>query len=330
MRAPEFWSHSGAIPALLSPFAGLYSLGGLIRQKLTRPQQAPVPVICIGNLVVGGAGKTPVALAVIERLQAAGRDVHALTRGYGGREPGPIRVEPEQHSALDVGDEALLLAQRATTWVSRDRPSGALAAAAAGAEIIVMDDGFQNPSLHKDLSIIVVDGGFGLGNGRVLPAGPLREPAHRGLTRANAAIVLGAAEPELIASLAKALPQAPIEARLLPKKTGQELAGKRVLAFAGIGRPEKFYATLRELSLEITETRDFPDHHPYTDSEIGDLLQRADARNAIAITTEKDAVRLSPRHRARIATLPIEIEWQDQMVIDRLLEAFTRGSSAVG
>ncbi len=330
MHAPEFWSRKGLFPLLLSPFAAVYSLGGALRLRLVKPQRAPVPVICIGNLVAGGAGKTPVALAVIARLKAAGLQVHALTRGYGGKEPGPIAVSLERHSATDVGDEALLLAQEAPTWVSRDRPAGARAAAEAGAEIIVMDDGFQNPSLHKDLSLIVIDGGFGFGNGAVLPAGPLREPAARGLARAQGVVLLGETSTDFMRTLTEELATTPIQARLTPRENGSELSGRRVLAFAGIGRPEKFYATLRGLSFEIAETRDFADHHPYTDSEIGTLLERAEALDAIAITTEKDAVRLSPRHRARIATLPIEVSWQTPLEIDRLIEAVTEGSSARG
>lgn len=330
MHAPDFWTHKGLIPLFLSPLAALYSLGGNLRLRLSRSQKAPVPVICIGNLVVGGAGKTPVALSVIARLQEAGLQVHALTRGYGGSEKGPTKVSLDRHTSSNVGDEALLLAAQTTTWVSSDRPAGARAAAADGADIIVMDDGFQNPSLQKDLSLLVIDGGFGFGNGYVLPAGPLREPARRGLARAKAVVLLGETSPAFMKTLVEDLSCTPIQGRLSPKKSRSELPEGRIFAFAGIGRPEKFYATLRDLSLQIAETRDFPDHHPYTDSEIDDLLQRADALNATAITTEKDAVRLSSRHRARIATLPIEITWQNPQEIDRLIEDFLRGFPAGG
>lgn len=330
MHAPDFWSRKGLAPLFLSPLAALYSLGGHLRLRLSKSQQAPVPVICIGNLVVGGAGKTPVALSMIARLQKAGLQVHALTRGYGGNEKGPTKVSLDRHTSSDVGDEALLLAQQATTWVSNDRPAGARAAAADGADIIVMDDGFQNPSLQKDLSLIVIDGGFGFGNGYVLPAGPLREPARRGMARAKGVVLLGDTSPDFMKTLAKDLSCIPIQGRLSPRKSGAELPDGRVFAFAGIGRPEKFYATLRDLSLEIAETRDFPDHHPYTDREINDLLRRAAALNATAITTEKDAVRLSSQYRAKIATLPIEITWQNPQEIDRLIEPFLKGSSAGG
>ncbi|WP_282607522.1 tetraacyldisaccharide 4'-kinase [Pelagibius sp. Alg239-R121] len=330
MRAPEFWAEDGLLSRLLSPLAFLYALGGALRNRFTTPQKSSIPVICIGNLVAGGAGKTPVALDVISRLRSRGLCVHALTRGYGGTEKGPTKVALGRHSAADVGDEALLLAEKATTWVSADRPSGAKAAAADGADIIVMDDGFQNPSLEKDLSLVVIDSGFGLGNGRVMPAGPLREPAKRGLARADAVILLGNENAALQQKLTEEFDRPLLQAGLAPKASAENRAKQAVFAFAGIGRPEKFYATLRDLSLEVLETRDFPDHHPYTDSEIDELLERAAALNAIAITTEKDTVRLSPQYRSRIATLPIEISWQNSSDVDVLIGPFVKGSSVSG
>ncbi len=174
MRAPEFWQSDGALARLLAPLGAAYGLAGRLRRARARPAACGVPVVCIGNLVAGGAGKTPVALAVAGRLQDQGRAVQLLTRGYGGRARGPLRVEPGRQGAAEVGDEALLLAARAPTWVARDRAAGAAAAVAAGAEVLVMDDGFQNPALAKDLSLLVVDGASGFGNGRVMPAGPAR------------------------------------------------------------------------------------------------------------------------------------------------------------
>ena len=330
MRAPDFWTKDGILPFLLTPLALLYGWGGRLRNKLTKPQHASVPIICIGNLVVGGAGKTPVALDIIQRLQRAGLRVHALTRGYGGSERGPTRVLPDRHTAAEVGDEALLLAEKTVTWVSADRPSGARAAAAAGAQIVVMDDGFQNPSLHKDLSFIVIDAAFGLGNGRIMPAGPLRESVSQGLARADAIVLLGDENVTLMQALKRGSSCPMLQARLTPKKIGSEHAGERVLAFAGIGRPGKFYATLRNLSAEVVETRDFPDHHPYTDSEIEELLERAAALNAIAITTEKDAVRLSSKYRSRVTTLPIEITWQKSDALVSLFDPVVKGLSVSG
>ena len=330
MRAPDFWTRDGFLPWFLSPFAFLYDLGGKLRFSLTRQHEAGIPVICIGNLVAGGAGKTPVVLDLIHRLQSAGLEVHALTRGYGGSERGPTKVDPKRHTAAEVGDEALLIAARTETWVSADRPAGAQAARAAGAQIIVMDDGFQNPSLHKDLSLVVIDTAFGLGNARVMPAGPLREAARRGLTRADALVLLGSENAALTKALKKDCSSPTLRAGLKPQSQSSDLAGQRVLAFAGIGRPEKFYETLRNLSVEIIETRDFPDHHPYTGSEIEQIFERATALNAVAITTEKDAVRLSPEHRSKVKTLPIEVAWQNPGEVDRLFDPVIRGLSVSG
>lgn len=330
MRAPDFWARDGILPWLLSPFAFLYDLGGRLRFGLTKPWSAGIPVICVGNLTAGGAGKTPITLDLIERLQSAGFRVHALTRGYGGSERGPVQVDPARHTAAEVGDEALLLAGRTQTWVSADRPAGTRAARTAGAQIVVMDDGFQNPSLHKDLSLVVIDTAFGLGNGRVMPAGPLREAARRGLARANAIVLLGGENPALQKHLKKDCAGPMLRAALMPQNPAEELAGQRVLAFAGIGRPEKFYATLRNLSAEIVETRDFPDHHPYRDSEIEQLFERAAELDAVAITTEKDAVRLSPKHRSKAKTLPVAIEWQDAVEFDSWFAPVIKGLSVSG
>ncbi len=318
------------MPRLLAPFAFLYSLGGQLRNSFTKSAHADIPVICIGNLVAGGAGKTPIALDIIRKLKSAGFEVHALTRGYGGSERGPAQVAPGHHTAAEVGDEALLLADETTTWVSADRPAGAKAAYAAGAQIIVMDDGFQNPSLHKDFSLVVVDTAFGLGNGRVMPAGPLREPARRGLARADAVILLGPENAELARKLNENGNRPQLQAGLAARKAQEDLSGKKVLAFAGIGRPGKFYATLRDLSAVIAETRDFPDHHAYTDSEIEELLERAAALKAVAITTEKDAVRLASKHRDKVKTLPVDVVWRSPGTLDELLNPIIGGLSVRG
>ena len=174
MRAPEFWARDGGFAALLAPLGLSYDLAGRLHRALARPHSVPVPVICVGNLVAGGAGKTPLVIALVEALATRGQRAYCLTRGYGGCEAGPVRVDPAAHDAKRVGDEALLLARIAPTWVARDRAAGARAASAAGAGIIVMDDGFQNPHIAKDLSLLAVDGAYGFGNAKVMPAGPLR------------------------------------------------------------------------------------------------------------------------------------------------------------
>jgi tetraacyldisaccharide 4'-kinase len=302
MRAPEFWRRNGWAATALGPLGLLYDLAGRWRRRAT-PWRAPVPVICIGNLVVGGAGKTPVVLALAKSLKQRGIAVHLLTRGYGGSSAGPLLVDPARHDFRSVGDEALLLAEAAPTWVARDRAEGARAAVAAGARLILMDDGLQNPSLHQDLKLIVVDGGYGFGNGRVLPAGPLREDLERGLARVHAAILIG----ENTAG-AEFAGQPVAKARLVPR----EGFSGRALAFAGIGRPEKFFDTLAALGAELVETVSFPDHHPYREGEIAALLQRAAAADAIAITTAKDRVRLPLALRDAVAVLRVDLGWASE------------------
>jgi tetraacyldisaccharide 4'-kinase len=251
-------------------------------------------VICIGNLTLGGAGKTPAALAVADILRAAGRNPFALSRGYGGNLHGPVRVDPAKHRAADVGDEPLLLARYAPTIVSRDRWAGAVAARAAGAGTIVMDDGFQNPSLHKDCSILVVDARRGVGNGRVFPAGPLRAPLQGQIGRASAVLTVGrggAAEPAAEAAQARGLPV--FHGRLEPDAEALALLqGRPLLAFAGIGDPEKFFASLREAGLDVRASVPFADHHRYRRAEAGALIARAERDGLLLTTTEKDLARL--------------------------------------
>lgn len=318
MRAPDFWTEDGALAALLAPLGAGYDLAGRLRRALVPPVSADIPVICVGNLVAGGAGKTPVVLALAAALAARGAVVHCLSRGYGGRAPGPRRVDAARDSAAEVGDEALLLARAAPSWVARDRAAGARAAAAAGARVLVMDDGFQNPALAKDLSLVVVDGAYGFGNRRVMPAGPLRETVARGLARADAVVLLGRDERNLGPTLGARLPL--LTARLAPRPGSESLAGRKVLAFAGIGRPAKFFATLADLGAKVVETRAFPDHHAYAPAEIESLRARAAALDACAVTTEKDAVRLPPELREGIEVLAVAVEWREPEALDALLD----------
>lgn len=301
MRAPGFWQHDGALALALQPLAWLYDGAGRLRRDLANPHRCAVPVVCIGNVTAGGSGKTPLALVIIALLQQRGARVSALTRGYGGRLAGPVQVDPARHGAADVGDEALLLAERAPTFVAHDRPAGAEAAVAAGAEIIVMDDGFQNPSLHKDLCLIAVDGATGLGNGRVHPAGPLREAPERAWQRADAIVVTGPSSAQVLRQLPPGLPR--VEARMLPDLDAQMLSGRAVVAFAGIGRPDKFFDTVRDLGADLRAVQAFPDHHPYAEEEIMAVLDEATRQGAIAVTTTKDAVRLPPAARAMVTVV---------------------------
>lgn len=283
------------------------------------PEKAGVPVICIGNVVAGGAGKTPVAMSVAESLLRRGAKPHFLSRGYGGTTVSPTRVDPAHHSARDVGDEPLLLARLAPTWVARDRVAGAKTAASAGADVIILDDGFQNPALCKDISILVVDGGYGFGNGHVMPAGPLREDLNAALGRADAVAIIGTDSQRIGISVPGDKPV--LAARFVPRIEDDDLSGTAVLAFAGIGRPQKFFDTLAGMGCNLVATRAFADHHPYTSDEVMQLLEEAAAAGAVAVTTEKDAVRLPAESRDIVRTLGVTLEWRDPGALDRLVSS---------
>jgi tetraacyldisaccharide 4'-kinase len=320
--APAFWARPpGLLSELLLPVGAGWDAAGRLRQAFARPYYPPVPVICVGNLVAGGAGKTPVALALAAHLVSRSIAAHIVTRGYGGRLGGPVRVDPARHDAAAVGDEALLLAARAPCWVARDRADGVRAAVAAGAQIVMLDDGFQNPEIAKTLSFLVVDAAYGFGNGRVIPAGPLRESLARGLARAGAVVLLGAdAQPGCLEALGidRALPV--LHAVLRPV-AGERFAGARLLAFAGIGRPQKFFLTLQSLGAELVGTRPFPDHHPFRAGEIDRLLRTAERAQARLVTTAKDIVRVPAAMRAAIEVLDVEIDWADPAALVEMLRA---------
>ncbi len=328
MKAPGFWRRDrGGIFALaLGPISWAYGVAARARYAIGKQAPAGAPVICVGNIVAGGAGKTPVALAVCEKLIERGRAVHFLTRGYGGsasrRKSAPVPVDPGRHTAREVGDEALLLARVAPTWVGLDRAAAAAAAVAAGAEVIVMDDGYQNPGLKKDFSLLVADGDYGFGNGRLLPAGPLRETVECGLARAGAVAVIGGGgrtRADIIERVQKA-GKAVILGHLVPgQKAAAALGGQKVVAFAGIGRPEKFFETIVRLRCNLVAARGFADHHPFTDGEIEILKSLAARKSAKLLTTEKDYQRLSPEQRNGIDVLPISVAWENASDLDRIL-----------
>lgn len=323
MRAPDFWAkgHGGVLALLLWPLTWLWRLGARLKEASTQTRRAGVPVISIGNLVVGGSGKTPTAIAVAAALTARGARPHLITRGYGGALSGPHQVDPAQDSAEAVGDEALLLARVAPTWVARDRAQGALAAIEAGASCLVLDDAHQNFALEKDLSILVVDLAYGVGNGHVVPAGPLREPVTEGMKRADAIVAIGqagSAPGRPLTAAAKPVLNAVIE----PVGSVQDLVGRRVLAFAGIGRPEKFFATLTALGAAVVATRAFDDHHRFEPDEIMQMVEAASSQDAILVTTEKDHVRLPPESRAMVTALPVRLRFNDPPMLERLLDRF--------
>lgn len=317
MRAPDFWRRDGLLPLLLSPASAIWRRRAAARIANASPVKIDRPVICIGNAVAGGAGKTPVAIAVGECLIRQGGNPHFLSRGYGGSLPGPVRVNPDRHNATEVGDEPLLLARYAPTWIARDRVAGARAAVAAGAGVIVMDDGFQNPALVKDISILVVDGGYGFGNGRVMPAGPLRESREDAIDRADAVAIIGTDEYGIENMLINRKPV--IAGRFVPVIEDDDLSGKPVVAFAGIGRPEKFFETLAGMGCKLIATRSFADHHPYSTDEVMRLIETAAAAGAVAVTTEKDAMRLPTEARDMVRTLHVMLEWRDPAALDTVL-----------
>jgi len=311
MRAPDFWRKRGAAARLLAPLGTLYGFSVAIKARFAKPFDSGLPVICVGNLTAGGSGKTPIAMAIAGLLRAKGHRPYFLTRGYGGSERGPA-LASRGHSAEVMGDEALLLARTAPTIVARDRAAGAKLAREKGATVLVMDDGHQNFSLHKTLSLVVADAETGFGNGFQIPAGPLREPVRRGLVRAAAVILVGDGTPDLQGFRGPVL-RAHLEAE------AEGFAGKNVFAFAGIGRPEKFVASLQETDAQVMGSCFFADHHPYTEDEIIQL--KAVAGEALLVTTEKDFVRLSTEQRRGVKVLKIVARFDDAGAIERLLDS---------
>ncbi|MCC1482547.1 tetraacyldisaccharide 4'-kinase [Roseibaca sp. Y0-43] len=316
MQPPGFWFRPRSVLAsLLSPLGAVYAAATARRVAQPARYAPDVPVICVGNLNIGGTGKTPTVIALVQMLQGMGVAVHVLSRGYGGRLKGPVQVIERSHSADDVGDEPLLMAAFAPVWVGRDRAVTARAAVAAGAEALILDDGFQDPALRKDLSLVVVDAALGFGNGRVLPAGPLREPVAAGLRRADMILAIGA-PPQIGAFRESTAYTVPVlAAALKPLQMGLSWPGQRVLAFAGIGRPEKFFATLRAEGAVLLRAEALSDHQPLSEALMKRLEIEAKALGAQMVTTEKDAVRLPRSFRQKVMTLPVRLDWEDENAI---------------
>lgn len=322
---PQFWyeqktSKERALKLGLLPLSWLY--GALVKKKFDLYFPVPMerPIICVGNIVAGGAGKTPVVLALAEMLKEKGFNPHLLTRGYGGHESGPLQVAPSRDTAFDVGDEALLLVEKAPTWVATKRALGAQAAIESGADIVVMDDGLQNAVIYKDFSIITIDGKVGFGNKAVFPAGPLREPLHFGLSRGDAFVIVGE-DKTGAADYIRRFSKAPIlYATLEPNDDNPDIAGQSIFAFAGIGRPLKFKETLDAVGANVEGWAAFPDHHPYEEEDLREIILGAEMRGVPVITTVKDFVRVPPSLRARIKPFGVHLVWKNPEEVLPLIE----------
>ncbi|MEM6491489.1 MAG: tetraacyldisaccharide 4'-kinase, partial [Pseudomonadota bacterium] len=298
------------------PLGWIYQSATALRVARRSVRIDGLRVVCVGNLVAGGAGKTPTALAIAERLAANGGHVGFLSKGYGGRLRGPVRVDPTRHRAGDVGDEPLLLAAVHPCWIARDRVAGARAARAAGIETLILDDGFQDPALAKDVALCVVDGGFGFGNRRGVPAGPLRERIGAGLRRADAVILIGE-DATGVSDIARSA-DAPVLAADLEVDPPGDARDRPLVAFAGVGRPEKVFESWRAAGLDLVETVAYPDHHPYDDGDWEALGAKADLRGAALATTAKDAARL-PALAQPPLVIPAALRWRDAAALDRVL-----------
>ena len=323
MKAPHFWNYrtgpeaKTALRTVLRPLGWLYAKAAAHRLETADPIDPGVPVICVGNATLGGTGKTPVVSYLLHSMQRLGVQAHGLSRGYGGREKGPLAVDPD-HTALDVGDEPLLLRRHGPVWVAAGRDEGALTAVSNGAKVIIMDDGHQNPSVEKTLSLLVVDAEVGFGNGCVFPAGPLRENLGAALERTDAVILM---KPSLDYQISETLRaqlkgQVVIPAYLAPRIKAPK--GK-LYAFAGIGRPAKFFDSLKRAGANVVETNSFADHYKYKDSDIESLFLLASEMEAGLITTEKDYVRLPKGYRKGVQIWPVSVVFEDELTLRRLL-----------
>ncbi|WP_421736344.1 tetraacyldisaccharide 4'-kinase [Caulobacter sp.] len=328
LSTPRWWyvKRGGPAPvtrALLTPLSWIWAAATARRMAKGPGSEVGAPVICVGNVTVGGAGKTPIVRELLLTLSQRGINAHGLARGHGGRDKGPTLVDRGRHTAADVGDEPLMLAQDFPMWVARDRAAGARAAARAGAQAIVMDDGHQNPDVRKALSLVVVDGEtrndeWPFGDGKVFPAGPMREPLKAGLARADAVIILlpadlPQADPALLAMFGdKPVLIARLEPAAPPPKGPQ-------VGFAGVGKPWKVERALIAAGCDLVDFAPFPDHGVYDEATLNMLSQRAAVYAAGLVTTEKDWARLSPAWRAKVTPWPVRARFEDQAALDAVL-----------
>jgi len=324
MKAPYFWYDKKSLMGLiLAPLGILYRTGALLRRVFVSPVQASVPVICVGNIVAGGAGKTPTAIAIARVLQEQGGKPVFVTRGYGGNKKGPLRVDTTTHTAKDVGDEALLLANIAPCWIGRSRPQ-AIRFAQQEASHIILDDGLQNPTIAPDISLLVVDGAVGFGNRKLFPAGPLRETLHDAFSRVAAIVMIGEDKERVTYCLGKTV----LRAKLVPSLPPTFLKEPKVLAFAGIGRPQKFYDSCKEAGLVIVQSNDFPDHHVYSAKNMKELTAAATKKDLSLITTAKDWIRIPETYRTDICVLDVDLVFEEPQALSHVIQSSMTASRA--
>jgi tetraacyldisaccharide 4'-kinase len=309
MQRPAFWHKKNWVASLLSPLGCLYYALGQLRVKTVTPQSASIPVLCVGNVTAGGAGKTPTVLALLPLLRQLGHTPHVISRGYGGHKRSvPLRVDPSQHTPRETGDEPLLLAEAAPTWVCPNRVASARAAALAGATLVVMDDGFQNPRLRKNLSLLVLNGEYDFGNEQLIPAGPMREPFAAALARADAVVLIGE---DLHDYTMRCGNKKIFRARVEPTLSLESYKQQPVIAFAGIGQPEKFFTMLRRHGIHPATTLAYPDHHPYTAAEREELREMQRKSGAALMTTTKDAIKWPADERKNLTIIPITLQFAE-------------------
>ena len=319
---PSFWSKKNnliekIIIFILFPFSFFYFLVSKIDKKLKKINKVGIPVICIGNINTGGSGKTPFAIYLANLLKKKKINTHIVSRGYLGKLRGPIKVDLKKHSSNDVGDEALLLAKQTDTWVSKNKFEGALKATLDGADVIILDDGLQNYSLYQDLKILIVDGGFGFGNEFILPAGPLRETINSGIKKSDILILFNKDENCIEKRIKNKIPVIYGNSKI---KKFANLKNKKIISFSGMGRPEKFYSSLKEKKLNVLKFFSFPDHYSYSKKKIDSLLKYAKKNNSILVTTLKDKQRINISQRKRMVFLDLEIEIKQEKKLINFLK----------
>lgn len=320
IRTPKFWyKKSGVLSLALSPLSVAYQAVSQRKINKTSRYTSKIPVLCIGNLTAGGSGKTPVVGALAQLFKQQGKKPHILSRGYGGKIRGTTKVNTDIHTAKEVGDEPFMHAKNNTCWVSPNRVQAAKMIENGGnADLIIMDDGFQNPDLKKNVSIVVVDGNVAFGNEHIIPAGPLREPIDEGIKRADALIIMGDDRHYLTERFSYLMPV--FQGYLTPDTNTKIWSGKKIVGFTGIGRPEKFRQTLLSIGADIKDFIPFADHHFFSLSDINKLVRLSEKHDAQLVTTEKDWGRLPASHHSTITPIPVNVKWKDEKALKKFFE----------